>query len=393
MSEVPTWKSRARQVENPDPGISVVEAEVVEDGEDSEDLALQPTAPGLARTGPPQDVEGLESLGAKIIREKTEEYATGIELLEAFFSGHSRNTIDSYRRDLEAFAAWSGASGASGALEVLVAMRKTQAATTLLHYRTWLLVEGKSGEGYARNTVNRMLTAVTKFLDLAYTLDLIDWKVKVDPVKVVDEKPHEALEATEVEKIFRELNLGIKTANKRGDDLETERYLRWLVMFRLCFEGGLRRAEACRIEYPEGLDLRTGKVYVTQKGGEKVWVQMPRSVVQAVNDYMRFRGDTVGGSLIQPLGSRKKGKMLSLRAFNLAWKGMAEYVGHHCTPHNLRATAATLLLDETGDLQSVSAFMRHKNPSTTSRYDRKKKKRALEMREALSGKFTGDSDL
>lgn len=150
-----------------------------------------------------------------------------------------------------------------------------------------------------------------------------------------------------------------EVAQKRG--------LREYALVQLLAGTGLRISEA--VEADTGDLQREGDVwylYVVRKGGEdQEPVQVPAPAVRALRRYI--------GPRRGPLFLDNKGQRLSRQAAGNRLRSMAtaaEISGRKISPHSLRHTATTLLLDQGVNMRDVQVFMGHRSTETTARYDR-----------------------
>jgi integrase/recombinase XerC len=90
------------------------------------------------------------------------------QLLRAFLSGRSAETLRAYRRDVEDFAAFAGVDGPAAAAQLLLAGGHGQANAAVLAYRAHLL-----GRTLSPATINRRLAAERSLVALARTLGML----------------------------------------------------------------------------------------------------------------------------------------------------------------------------------------------------------------------------
>ncbi len=144
--------------------------------------------------------------------------------------------------------------------------------------------------------------------------------------------------------------------------------------------GGVRRAEAAGLQLAD-LDRGTGRLVVRGKGNKEREVWLSDEALQAVEDWLQVRGEEPGALLLpvekdrrtvrhrEPDGSPAR---LSESTVRLACRRRAAQAGLRAfSPHDLRRTSISDLLDLTGDLALVSELAGHANPATTKRYDRR----------------------
>lgn len=107
-------------------------------------------------------------------------------------------------------------------------------------------------------------------------------------------------------------------------------------------------------------------LYVVRKGGEdQEPVQVPDPAVRALRRYMRGRK---GPLFLDDKSDRMSRQAAGNRIRSMATK--AAIPGRKISPHSLRHTATTLLLDQGVNMRDVQMFMGHRSTETTARYDR-----------------------
>lgn len=307
------------------------------------------------------------------------------DIFATMIADKAAKTAECYRHDLRMFARWLGVETVNEAVTRLVSGQASDTQGMIVKYRAYLCGGESGARPYSPGTVNRALAAIRAVVRTAYLAGLITWQVSVPGVKDTDPNSHEGTDQDTVRRVNQRLLQDLRKSEEDGDTRMAEKLARWLLMVRLVYEGGFRKGEANRIYWPDGVDLQAAKVRTRAKGKKRdQWREMPESVMRAVRLYLPHRGEGTAGSLLQGLGARKKATMLTDRSFDYAWDSLRAYTGLDVTPHGMRATAATVLLDQTGDLNAVRSFMNHASPATTVRYDRGSKRRAMDMRNRLA---------
>jgi len=155
----------------------------------------------------------------------------------------------------------------------------------------------------------------------------------------------------------------------------------------MLYAGGLRREEVSRLGLGD-VDAYSGEVVVRAgKGNKDRNVYLAAGARAALSDWLVLRGE--GGG---PLWSRvRKGGHLVLPPTGLSERSVANVCVRRAeragvkafTPHDLRRTFISNLLDGGVDLVTVQKLAGHSSPSTTGRYDRRGEATKREAARAL----------
>jgi integrase/recombinase XerC len=153
-------------------------------------------------------------------------------------------------------------------------------------------------------------------------------------------------------------------------DPDTPLAARDRAMFELFYSSGLRLSELvglnCRADE---LDLATGVVRVTGKGGKTREVPVGRLAIEAIRDWLSQRAGLAGPEETA-LFVGKKGARLTPRAVQYRVKLWSIRLGlpGNVHPHVLRHSFASHVLQSSGDLRAVQEMLGHANISTTQVY-------------------------
>jgi len=139
-----------------------------------------------------------------------------------------------------------------------------------------------------------------------------------------------------------------------------------LVLF--LYATGARRLEACRVRWPEDLDLERRECTLRTKGGRQRTADLAPALVEALERWLRSRGraagpvfcavDRLGEVHVRELAPGTLREILARRAREL---GVERF-----SPHDLRRTYATELLDAGVDLHVVQEMLDHAQIATTA---------------------------
>lgn len=146
--------------------------------------------------------------------------------------------------------------------------------------------------------------------------------------------------------------------------------LRDIAILETIYSGGLRINEALSLA-ESGIDLLSDIVKVRGKGKKERIAALGRSASLALRKYLDAKKKIFGASVKGgPLFVNKLGTGLTPRSFQRYFKTYLGMAGlpQDMTPHKLRHSFATHMLDDGADLRSVQELLGHANLSTTQIY-------------------------
>lgn len=160
------------------------------------------------------------------------------------------------------------------------------------------------------------------------------------------------------------------------------RLVRDIAVLELLFATGARVSEVCSLK-ADDMDLRRGDVRILGKGGRERIIQLcEKETVAVIKEHLSFCLSDEWGS---PLFQSRAGGNLSAQSVRAMLKRYAAEVGLELklTPHVLRHSVATLLLEEGVDIRYIQQLLGHRSISTTQIYT---EVRATQQRQVLSSK-------
>ena len=260
--------------------------------------------------------------------------------------GSSARTDESYARDLHRLAEWAVAHGAP-----------TPAVLTAAHLREFVYYLKDLGLSPA--SIRRGVSAIRTWFKFL----MAEGVVKADPSERLETPKKwrtlpEVLTAAEVERLLGAI------------PLEEPLAFRDRAMLELAYGAGLRVGEWITLKVSD-LMLDEGVVRVFGKGSKERLVPVGGSATGAVAIYLReLRPRLERGKGAGVLFLNARGAPLSRMG---AWKILRKYVQlagitKAVTPHTLRHSFATHLLEGGADLRSVQEMLGHADISTTQIY-------------------------
>jgi len=152
---------------------------------------------------------------------------------------------------------------------------------------------------------------------------------------------------------------------------------------------GLRRAELVGLDLEDYIRDASGAELRVRlgKGRKERLVKVPGHLADRVDIWLEVRGDTTGPLFLASDGAGRG--ITNRRPSTTAIAALCRRYGRRAklapfTPHDLRRTMISELLDAGADLSSVSKLAGHANVSTTQRYDRRDERAMRDAVELLS---------
>ena len=261
--------------------------------------------------------------------------------------GLSANSLQAYTRDLQRFGAFAGAASAGDC--------QIPGRETLHLYLNSLYRAGLSGRSVARH-----LASIRSY----YGFLLQDAKIDVDPSENI-------ATPKQWQNIPKFLNSGQIDALLRTPDTSRPNGLRDHAMLELLYATGLRVTELCSLRMTD-LEAEFGVLRVTGKGNKQRLVPVGRPALVAIEEWLRSgRLALLKKRRASPyLFITARGGAMTRQMFWTLLKNYGKKAGifHNLSPHVLRHSFATHLLEGGADLRSVQTMLGHADISTTQVY-------------------------
>jgi len=160
--------------------------------------------------------------------------------------------------------------------------------------------------------------------------------------------------------------LGQLLHHQSNDD---ELLVRDLAMFELIYSSGLRLAELVGIDLTD-IDLGQQQLIVTGKGNKTRYLPIGAKAIDAIRRWLRIRRDFCRDEDQQALFLSKQGKRISHRNVQARLNALVkrQSLDQQLSPHALRHSFATHMLEASGDLRAVQELLGHANINTTQIY-------------------------
>lgn len=256
--------------------------------------------------------------------------------------GLSKNSLESYRRDLASLSSWSEKNG----IELVALTRKD--------LREWLT--DLAAKKLSESTRRRMVSAVRGFFKfLAF-----DGHINKNPAEELD-TPQKGFY------LPRFLNQAEIDELLAAPDVSTETGLRDRAILEMMYACGLRVSEAVNLKIGD-LEIDLGILTCKGKGSKTRRIPVGKSALEWVKSYLALRRKNDNFNS-EELFVTPAGKPLTRQGIFNAIKGYAEKLGFDgVSPHTLRHSFATHLIQNSADVRSVQQMLGHADISTTQIY-------------------------
>jgi integrase/recombinase XerD len=257
------------------------------------------------------------------------------------------NSVQSYARDLQMLAQF--AAGKSVPLEGLTRPDLEE------------LVRGLMAEGRSPRSVARAVACFRGF----YRFLMVDGRLTSSPAD--DLRPPRAWKA-----LPRYLSVEDVDRLVAQPDVNTPRGLRDRALIELLYATGMRVSELVGLR-PSDVNLDACYLTCTGKGDKERIVPIGDEAAQWVRQYIRTSRPTLVGKRTSPrlfVNARGGGPGLTRVGFWKILKGYARQAGlvRSLSPHTLRHSFATHLLERGADLRAIQMMLGHADLSTTQIY-------------------------
>lgn len=267
--------------------------------------------------------------------------------------GRSLKTVENYDRYLERFLQYAKTEDPKKITEDLVR-----------EYRLWLNRQSiaprglRSKETLKKKTQNYYLIALRAFLKYLMKRDIISLSPDKIELAKTPERSLDLITKNELERLMK------------APDGTDEKSLRDKAILELLFSTGLRVSELCAL--PRDLDLAVDEVSVRGKGEKVRVVFLSPEAKSAIKDYLKVREDMDDSLFVQNAKNSKSKKTLQLTPRSveriIKYYGLKAGITRKVTPHVIRHSFATDLLQNGADLRSVQMLLGHANIGTTQIY-------------------------
>ena len=288
-----------------------------------------------------------------------------LDRFEGVLTGVSSATRRAYRSDLEAFSAWVARGGVEHPRDV-----------QRVHLRRYLAY--LTTRGYARRSIARKASSLRRYFAWAARSGSID----ADPAASLSAPSGSG----RLPRVLRDDELDALLDPRapldpsgHPDDTPEPVGLRDIAVIELLYGSGLRVGELCSL-VPGDLDVTRREVRVWGKGDKQRRVPLSAPAAEAVSRWLADgRTHMLGAEAVDALFLNGRGRPLTPRDVR---RILDRRSTDPVSPHALRHTFATHLLDGGADLRSVQELLGHADVGTTQIYTHVSTDRLQQVHEA-----------
>jgi integrase/recombinase XerD len=267
-------------------------------------------------------------------------------------------TVQAYTRDIGQFAAFL-----DGRKRTLLNARKDD-------------VRGFIQQLFANSVDGRSVARKLSAIRHLYRFLLLDRRIERDPTLNIPLPKQwkvlpKSLALEEVEQIIASASAAstrVGTSVHARSRENSALSLRNRAMFEIFYAGALRVSEVVSLKI-EDVKLEMGCVLVRGKGDKERIVPLGRSAQEALSSYLRDARPQLAEERNSPVLFIARGakKITRQRVWQMVKAASAE-TGRHASPHMLRHSCATHMVENGADLRTVQTILGHADISTTQIY-------------------------
>lgn len=256
----------------------------------------------------------------------------------------SKNTVESYRRDVKQYITYLDETGISAITD-----------TTQTNILSYIMLLKKRGR--AASTVSRVLASIRSY----YLYLLRNGQIESDPTLTlttpkIEKKPPQVLSNNEVTLLLEQP----KISDNKG--------MRDKAMLELLYATGIRVSELIGLDVDD-VNLGMGYIRCQNSKNERI-IPVGNKAIDAIKLYLEKARPILVKDTEEALFVNRMGARISRQGF---WKIIKQYressgIETDITPHSLRHSFAAHLIQNGADLQSLKSMMGHSDISSTQVY-------------------------
>ena len=279
-----------------------------------------------------------------------------IEFLEVE-RGLAKNSLEAYRRDICQF------------FEFIISVKVTELAQIK---RTHI-------NSFFKELREKKLTATSLSRKIASIKGFFTW---INTIQLLDYNPTLGLEQPKLSQRLPK----VLTTEEVDTILKSKLPKRDKAIVEVIYAAGLRVSELCSLN-PNNIDLNAQYIRCVGKGSKERIIPIGKKAVKAVQAYLKDRDYILkkNNRTKAALFLRDDGQRITRNEIYLMIRELGKLVNKNITPHMLRHSFATHLLENGADLRVVQELLGHSDVATTQLYTHVSKKRLKEVYFSING--------
>ena len=263
-----------------------------------------------------------------------------------FVKRYSAHTIRAYRADLEQFG---------GYLKSVYEIESPQEVSQSI-VRSWLasLIDS----GLSHRSVNRKLSSIKAYFNFLVREGQLKTNaaVRVHALKIPQNLPVAASKA-EMRKILQPVSDDLSFSQRRD-----------LLILELLYSTGIRLSELINLKISD-VDRPVMTIKVTGKGNKQRHIPITKPLISRIDEYLPEREKVVNEGVSEIIVTDKGKKAYSVFIYRVVTKHLgASGMKGRKSPHVLRHTFATHMLNEGADLNAIKELLGHASLAATQVY-------------------------
>lgn len=254
----------------------------------------------------------------------------------------SLNTVKSYENDIKSFLKFLDERNIS-----FLVCKKNDVTNYLLTMKE---------KGYSSASIARILSTLKQF----FRFLIFENKISYDPTEGLKSpklwlRLPKSLEFDEVKKLLSVM-------------LESKYFLRDITMLELMYASGLRVSELVKLRLND-INFEAGFIRIKGKGDKERVVPIAQRTIERIKNYLtQLRPKLLKKRASDYVFLNNRGQPMTRQRFWQNLKAMGKIAGVEVTPHMIRHSFATHLLEGGADLRSLQKMLGHSDISTTQIY-------------------------
>lgn len=266
--------------------------------------------------------------------------------------GLSQNTIDAYRRDLTMFC------------DFLYLLNDIEDFSKIKRFHINCFIKDLHDKSYLPTSVTRKLAAIRGWFRwlLANNVILEDPSLSIELPKLTKKLP-KVIGIQDIESILK------NNLTERGS-----------VVLELLYGAGLRVSELVGLELTN-VDINSRYIRCFGKGAKERIIPIGEKAKKSIIKYLKLRDVIIKRNKLDTkhLLLKDNGKKVTRQDVYVFIRKQGEFLRKRISPHTLRHSFATHMLENGADLRVVQELLGHSDVSTTQLYTHVSKKRLKEV--------------